>query len=127
MRTYIAWALAWIFAFGLVGCTQQEQLQQDETGLESFSYAEESAGYAEGEPGVKTTGFANASETEITIENAAEHAKNECTVEYDSVATWFDPDECVWKVQFYTSGMSGGDQTVYLDDTGKTLLIVYGE
>ena len=92
-----------------------------------FSYAEERAIYTGDTPGVKTSGFANTAETEITFENVAEHAGKECTIEYDRVATYLDPAECVWKVHFYTYGMSGSDQTVYLDYDGKTILIVYGE
>ena len=99
----------------------------DKIAIPNFSYAEDTAIYVEGEPGVKTSGFVNTTETEITFENVAERAKNECTVEYDSVTTYFDTDECVWKVHFCTDGMVGGDQSVYLDCDGKTLLIVYGE
>ena len=99
----------------------------DKIAIPNFSYAEDMAIYVEGEPGVKTSGFVNTTETEITFENVAERAKNECTVEYNSVTTYFDTDECVWKVHFCTDGMVGGDQSVYLDCDGKTLLIVYGE
>ena len=99
----------------------------DKIAIPNFSYAEDMAIYVEGEPGVKTSGFVNTTETEITFENVAERAKNECTVEYNSVTTYFDTDECVWKVHFCTDGMVGGDQSVYLDCDGKTVLIVYGE
>ena len=99
----------------------------DKIAIPNFSYAEDAAIYLECEPGVKTSGFVNTTETEITFENVAERAKNECTVEYNSVTTYFDTDECVWKVHFGTDGMVGGDQSVYLDCDGKTLLIVYGE
>ncbi len=99
----------------------------DKIAIPNFSYAEDAAIYLECEPGVKTSGFVNTTETEITFENVAEHAKGECTIEYDSVTTYFDPDKCVWKVHFCTDGMVGGDQSVYLDCDGKTLLIVYGE
>ena len=99
----------------------------DKIAIPNFSYAEDAAIYLECEPGVKTSGFVNTTETEITFENVAERAKNECTVEYDSVTTYFDTDECVWKVHFCTDGMVGGDQSVYLDCDGKTVLIVYGE
>lgn len=99
----------------------------DKIAIPNFSYAEDAAIYLECEPGVKTSGFVNTTETEITFENVAERAKNECTVEYNSVTTYFDTDECVWKVHFCTDGMVGGDQSVYLDCDGKTLLIVYGE
>ena len=96
----------------------------DKIAIPNFSYAEDAAIYLECEPGVKTSGFVNTTETEITFENVAERAKNECTVEYNSVTTYFDTDECVWKVHFCTDGMVGGDQSVYLDCDGKTLLIV---
>ena len=99
----------------------------DKIAIPNFSYAEDTAIYLECEPGVKTSGFVNTTETEITFENVAECAKNECTVEYNSVTTYFDTDECVWKVHFGTDGMVGGDQSVYLDCDGKTVLIVYGE
>ena len=99
----------------------------DKIAIPNFSYAEDAAIYLECEPGVKTSGFVNTTETEITFENVAERAKNECTVEYNSVTTYFDTDECVWKVHFCTDGMVGGDQSVYLDCDGKTVLIVYGE
>lgn len=144
MKKVIALLLVLVCILGLVGCNQQEPQDepgtqinnQHETELEivephisipDFSYAEDRAIYAEGEPGVKTSGFVNTSEVEITFENVAEHAKNECTIEYDSVTIYLDAAECVWKVNFSTSGMLGGDQSVYLDYDGKTVLIVYGE
>ena len=110
-------------------CDLAEQTKAifDKIAIPNFSYAEDMAIYVEGEPGVKTSGFVNTTETEITFENVAERAKNECTVEYNSVTTYFDTDECVWKVHFCTDGMVGGDQSVYLDCDGKTVLIVYGE
>lgn len=146
MRKYIAFLFALVCVLGLAGCHQPAKQQVDphtqplspasEMDVEAdappisipdFSYAEESAIYAESSPGIKASGFVNTSETKLTLENVAEHAKNECTVEYDSVSTYLDAVECVWKVHFYNSEMLGGDQTVYLDHDGKTLLIVYGE
>lgn len=145
MRKTAAWFFVLACVLGLAGCNRQEELRQGENNIQhlsaanekdveadeqqmpslpGFSYAEESAMYTEGEPGIKTAGFANTSESEITFENAAEHAEKECTVEYDSVTTYLDAAQCVWKVHFYTDGMTGGDQTVYLDHEGKTLLIV---
>ena len=110
-------------------CDLAEQTKAifDKIAIPNFSYAEDTAIYVEGEPGVKSSGFVNTTETEITFENVAECAKNECTVEYDRITTYFDTDECVWKVHFGTDGMVGGDQSVYLDCDGKTVLIVYGE
>lgn len=152
MRKYIALVLALVCVLALFDCSKageekevpttdniesattietesstELEIVEPHISIPDFSYAEESAIYAEGEPGVKTSGFTNTSETEITFENVAEHAKNECTIEYDSVTTYLDTAECVWKVHFYTYGTLGGDQTVYLDYDGKTVLIVYGE
>ena len=76
---------------------------------------------------MKTSGFVNTFETEITFENVVEHAKNECTIKYDSIEVRLDPTECVWFVLFYTHGVLGSSQTVYMDYDGKTVLIVYGE
>lgn len=66
--------------------------------IPDFSYAEESTMYVEGKPGVKTSGFVNTSEVEITFENVAEYAENECTIEYDNVTTYLDPTECVYNL-----------------------------
>lgn len=145
MKNLIGSVLALVCVLSLIGCNQQSATDQNiqtnnstESGentelvefhnsIPHFSYAEDAAIYVEGEPGVKTSGFVNTTETEIAFENVVERAKNECTVEYDSVTTYFDTDECVWKVHFCTDGMVGGDQSVYLDCDGKTVLIVYGE
>ena len=141
MKRLTAWVLTLVAILGLVGCSQQGQqdiitptesgknteIVESNNSIPQFSFAEDAAIYVEGEPGVKTSGFVNTTETEITFENVAECAQNECTVEYDNVTTYFDTDECVWKVHFCTDGMVGGDQSVYLDCDGKTLLIVYGE
>lgn len=145
MKNLIAVVLALLCVFSLIACNQKSTTDQNiqtnnstESGkntefvehhnsIPHFSYAEDTAIYVEGEPGVETSGFVNTTEAEITFENVPEHAKNECTIEYDSVTTYFDTDECIWKVHFYTDGMAGGDQSIYLDCDGKTILIVYGE
>lgn len=147
MKKLIVLVLALVCILCLIGCNQQSTTDQniqannstesdENTELEiveshnsisNFSYTEDREIFAEGEPGVKTSGFVNTTETEITFENVAERAKNECTIEYDTVTTYLDTDECVWKVHFYTNGMLGGDQIVYLDYDGKTVLVVYGE
>ena len=142
MKNLIAVVLVLVCVLSFIGCNQQSTTDQniqtnnatefdenmeletvEPNTIPDFSYTEDRKIYAEGDPGVKTSGF----EAEITFENVAQHAKNECTIEYDSIATYLDPNECVWKVHFYTNGTLGGDQNVYLDNTGKTLLIVYGE
>ena len=156
MKKLIALGLVLVCVLGLVGCGQQghqnptnptqnnkesistdnqtESEQNTEPEIEKtyisiadFSYTEDKAIYTEGKPGVKTSGFVNTTETEITFENVAEHAMNECTIEYNSAIIYLDTAECVWKVNFFNYGTVGGDQTVYMDYDGKTVLIVYGE
>lgn len=93
-----------------------------------FSYAEVLETYHENDPGVKNSGFHNASMVAIeTLSDVLRLAKNECTVEYDTVDISYDSTACVWQVVFYKSGTVGGDQTVYMDCTGATCLVVYGE
>ena len=127
MKKFIAFLLALVCVQSMVGCNQQELSNTTNVEPGVFSYAEDSAKYLEGEPGVKTSGFVNTFETEINLENVVEHAKNECTIEYDSVKVCLDATEYVWRVLFYTQGVAGGGQTVYMDYDGKTILIVYGE
>ena len=93
----------------------------------AFSYAEDSAIYIEGQPGVKTSGFVNTSEIKIGFENIAEHAKKECTIKYYTTQTYFDSSAGMWKVVFNDENILGGDQTVYMTKNGVTTLIVYGE
>lgn len=93
-----------------------------------FSFAEDSREYTEGMPGVKTEGFVNTDEKKITGKpDAEERAKNECTVEWDTVETFYDSEAEIWEVHFCKHDYAGGGESVYLDKNGKTLLIVYGE
>lgn len=96
--------------------------------VEAFSYREVLSAYASGEPGVWHTGFANTSEAPTdTAEDAIERAKQECTVPYDTVRIGYDENAAMWKVAFYLDGTLGGDQCVYMDSSGITHLIVFGE
>ncbi len=99
-----------------------------ESSLGSFSFDRISKTYKAGDPGVKTEGFKNTSEQAVTNSTEAiERAKNECTVEYDTVTVLRDGWDKMWSVTFSTRNTLGGCQTVYLDSKGITLLIVYGE
>lgn len=132
--------VAWVL--GAVGCGPQENTPpqdsvpstqsapQTATGkkIPPFSFAEESKEYTEDMPGVRTSGFVNTDETEITGKpDAEERAKNECKVEWDTVETFYDSEADIWKVYFSKQDYAGGDESVYLDKNGKTLLIVCGE
>ena len=99
-----------------------------ENSIGSFSFDRISKEYKSGDPGVKTEGFKNTSESSVTNSTeAAERAKNECTIGYDTVTVRYDDWNRVWSVTFSTRGTLGACQTVYLDSKGVTLLIVYGE
>lgn len=96
--------------------------------LPDFSFLEELEIYKEGDPGVKTDGFVNTTDVPVANDNEAiERAMQECTIAYDSVTIYLDTAECIWKVHFFTDRMLGGDQSVYLDYNGKTVLVVYRE
>ncbi len=136
MKKYISIILLLICALSLSACAPQNVVIDDE--IREFSFAEDRAYYGDGTPGsgVYTDGFENTTEVEITSENVAEHAKRECTIKYDTISISYDPVECIWAVNFSKGGwvegdvyveVAGGDQTVYMDSKGKTLLIVYGE
>lgn len=133
MKKQIAFTFALIGILNLVGCSQPRQeataatTANSQTGVPEFSYAGDRAMYAAGEPGVKTSGFVNTDKADIHSGNAAELAKQECTVDWNRSQVYLDPSAGIWKVVFFTEGTLGGCQTVYLDRDGKTVLIVYGE
>ncbi len=92
-----------------------------------FSYAEDCAAFKD-EPGILREGGWNAASSPIrSEEEALRRAREECTVSYDAVQMAYDPSKEMWRVTFYTVGMLGGSQTVYLDAEGVIHMIVYGE
>lgn len=135
MKTLIIMILCLGFVLSLVGCgTKAEQNENPQIETEDFntlildfSYAEDSAIYVEGEPGVKTSGFVNTTESNVNLGNIVEVAKAECTIEYNNSKIYQDTVADIWKVDFFTDGTLGNCQTVYLDSNGRTVLIVYGE
>lgn len=96
--------------------------------IPSFSYAEVQDTYEENAPGVLRDGFQNTSSLAIgCAEEAVQRAEAECTISYDSVTCRYDSVADMWDVSFFTAGMAGGCQDVYLNSSGVTCLIVYGE
>lgn len=96
--------------------------------LPAFSYAEVQDTYGENAPGVLRDGFQNTSPLPVgSPEEAVRRAAAECTVSYDSVTCRYDSGADMWDVCFFTAGMAGGCQNVYLSGSGVTCLIVYGE
>ena len=140
MKKTAALVLCLVFILLLIGCeTKKEQSEKQSVenlqsvteksngSIPGFSYAEDSAIYVDGEPGVKTSGFVNTAETDINSDNVTIIAKHECTVEYDNSEVYYDTVAGIWKVDFFSEETDGGCQTVYLDSNGKTVLVVYGE
>lgn len=93
-----------------------------------FSYEEVLQMWGKSDPGVKTDGFQNTSEAVIaTPQQVIERAQNECTIEYDTTSLAYDNAADIWRVTFYTEGSVGNSQDVYLNGSGLTALIIYGE
>lgn len=114
------------------GCAQEQEDSQISVG--SFSYAEERAYYMRNYvrypdmSGVQLSDFVNVEMTELqSPADAVELAKKECTIQYDTIDVDYDQELNVYSILFYTDGWLGGCQTVYIDENGVTLLIVYGE
>lgn len=101
------------------GCGQDAAAPSAE--IPSFSYAEVQDTYEENTPGVLRDGFQNTSPLAIgSAEEAAQRATAECTISYDSVTCSYDSEADMWNVSFFTSGVVGGCQDVYLNSSGVT-------
>ena len=105
-----------------------ERYSPDAAGIPPFSYEETLQVWQKSDPGVKTDGFQNTSEVVVsTSQQAIERAENECTIEYSATAVAYDSEAGIWRVTFFTEDSVGNSQEVYLDGTGMTTLIIYGE
>ncbi len=92
-----------------------------------FSYAEDFAAFKD-DPVVLREGKWNTAPSPIrSEEEALRRAREACTVSYDAVQTVYDPSAEMWRVTFYSVGMLGGGQMVYLDAEGVIHMIVHGE
>lgn len=139
MKKLFALVLAIVFTMSFVGCNEQnpsdgvssatsENSSKSSLTVTPFSYAEDRSIYKNGEPGVKHEGFVNTSElSSFTVKDVVDRAKKECNIEYDSTNVYFDSELNIWMVDFSTEGFDGGNQSVYINENGKTVLIVYGE
>ncbi len=103
--------------------------------VEYYSYSDVESQYRPGDPGVQTDGFVNKDFDQEnkrfciteTVEEAIQRAKNEVTIPYDATKVSLDLGTGIWKVEFFTEGVPGGSQTVYVSCNGSTLRIIYGE
>lgn len=103
-------------------------IEDSDVEVDKFSYENEIRESKGLDAGVKRNDFHNTEKANINNkEQAIEVAKNEVTVEYDSVSVAFDEEEQMWKICFFKDNQLGGGQTVYLNKDGTTQLCVWGE
>ena len=101
---------------------------EDDIVVGEFSYWADSSYWIDGEIGIKRDGFKNTTESEIkSAKDALKLAKNELTVSYNKTAVCFDNETKIWRVDFWTENMDGGDMSVYLNSNGTTKICIWGE
>ena len=129
MKSFVSLAMIFLLSITYRGCSAPPT---DKAELPSFSYEEELLEYAEDSANVKRDNFVNIEELEsviITDLDAVDQAIKEYTL--DNVnpyyRVFFDPDTNVWKVVFNYYNEALDKQAVYMNEMGKTLLIVYIE
>lgn len=142
MKKILAIILTLTCLFLFVGCSKQptgQDLSNKESNVDipAFDYKKEQELFFADNPGVEKDCFINTTECKITnASEAIERAKNECTIEYDTIDVFYDNMSDMWKAFFYTKGASEktpktpgsrNSQTVFLDGNGRTCNIVYTE
>ena len=116
--------LVFVLVLLLCGCKNKNNVQQ--TDLKTFSYEDDLAYFEQ--HGAQFAGFVNVKPQKVkNVEQAIELAKKEVTVEYNALNYAYDADAGVYRVCFYTKDWIGGNQDVYISDTGLTQFIAYGE
>jgi len=129
MKSFVSLAMIFLLSITYRGCSAPPT---DKAELPSFSYEEELLEYAEDSANVKRDNFVNIEELEsviITDLDAVDQAIKEYTLDNVSpyYRVFFDPDTNVWKVVFNYYDEDLAKQAVYMNEKGKTLLIVYIE
>lgn len=110
-------------------CTRCKESYSYVGEIAAFSYAKVLEDHKLGDPGVQQKDIYRDIDGEtISVIDAIMMARlDHLTVEYDTIAVSFDEATGVWGVDFYTSGIDGGGQSIYLNPTDKTCYIVCGE
>ena len=129
MKSFVSLAMIFLLSITYRGCSPPPTVKAE---LPSFSYEEELLEYAEDSANVKRDNFVNIEELEsviITDLDAVDQAIKEYTLDNVSpyYRVFFDPDTNVWKVVFNYHDEDLAKQAVYMNEMGKTLLIVYIE
>lgn len=113
----------------LCACGSQEAGEDGTiTDRDTFSYEAVVEMYGD-RPGTRTSGFVNTRPVPVaTKHQAAERARRECDICYPEFHVAYDEERGMWCVLFYLGKkILGGGESIYLDHTGITKLIVYGE
>ena len=129
MKSFVSLAMIFLLSITYRGCSAPPTYRDENP---SFSYEEEILEYDQELSNVKRDGFVNTEELERTIDNdldAVDQAIKEYTLDNVSpyYRVFFDPDTNVWKVVFNYYDEDLAKQAVYMNEMGKTLLIVYIE
>lgn len=94
--------------------------------IAEFSYEADKTTFASEEYQVVEEGFINNMPSEVKrVPDVIDLAKNEVSISYDHASIFCDRDTRMWLVLFESS--EGETQRVYLNEEGKTTLIVYGK
>lgn len=126
-RDYLYWTWEWEGKM-FVRKEISDAAKEPEIPVSEFSYAQVLQTHKTDDSGLKVEGFHNDSESHYSgLEELIELAKQECTIDYDSVSLAYDSQKLIMRVTFYTEGTLGNCQDVFIDNTGKTTLIIYGE
>ena len=129
MKSFVSLAMIFLLSITCRGCSAPPTNRAE---LPSFSYEEELLEYTENSPDVKRDNFVNTEELENVITtdlDAVDQAIKEYTLENVNpyYRVFYDPDSNVWKVVFNYFDEDLDKQAVYMNEKGKTLLIVYIE
>ena len=129
MKSFISLAMIFLLSITYRGCSAPPTYRDEN---HSFSYEEELLEYVEDLPNVKRDNFVNTEELECVIDtdlDAVDQALKEYTLENVNpyYRVFFDPESNVWKVVFNYFDEDAQKQAVYINEKGKTLLIVYIE
>ena len=129
MKGFIGLAMVLLLSVTYRGCSAPPLYREANP---SFSYQEEMLVYSENLPNVKRDGFVNTEELKRAIDNnldAVDQAIKEYTLEQSSpnYNVFFDSESNAWKVVFNSFDEDAEKQAVYMNEKGKTLLIVYLE
>ncbi|PXX48172.1 hypothetical protein DFR60_11851 [Hungatella effluvii] len=121
-------ALEMIDKTGVPDCLRFVCDTQRAAGKGYFSYEEVLLRYREESGGIQRSDFRNTDPVKVVDkESVVNRAKQECTILYTDTEVYDDIPGEMWMVLFYSKGMLGGDQEVYMDRNGITKLIVCGE